>query len=200
MNYLIKSAIILLMFPAFSQKLKQIFWVEEKSKYIESLSGALMDYHDFKKSNSRKANLEHFTVDSKKINQNESWEISIQYRFFKKNINFLTSHSGLNFGVHDGSLYIKYYYENENNEVFNITQSHIWNIPNDDKFRNYKFKFDSKTKRATISVDEQLVWDFSAINQAKIFWHEEDKIILIDGHIQESAVPYVKSVEISQEK
>jgi hypothetical protein len=187
---------LLVAYLVYAQNIKYLTWLDDKSKYLDTITGALID---IKALNNEKSGVNDFlTLDPEKLNHQKSCEVEITYRNFKKNFNFVTSHSALNFGVLDQYLYVAYFYENNEGDVFRMAQTHIWKVPSDDLFRVYKFRFDPKQKRATISVDDKVVWDYTSVNQLRIFCHNDDKIIFLDGKIMESTLPYVKRLVLSQ--
>ncbi len=171
---------IVAVFSCYSQTLKSIAWNSKTGKYVDKVSGLVLEEIVEHKGRIKSPLL---TISYSSVTSSEGLDFSIKHRYLKPNYTFLESHSGVTFGLHEGYVYLKYYYENDAGDVFQMVQSHIWKTPVDSLFHHYRFVFDNNTKEARIIVDCKTIWRFSAENHSKIFWHEDDKIILCEGNI-----------------
>lgn len=172
--------LLIMVSVGYSQTLKSIVWNAKSSKYEDKISGLVLEEVIDKKNKVKNPLL---IVGIKSLASSEGLDFSVNHRYLKPNCTFLESHSGVVFGLHDGQVYIKYYFENQSGDIFQMVQSHIWKVPIDSSLHTYRFVFDNNTKEARIIVDCKTIWRYSAENHEKIFWHEDDKVILCEGFI-----------------
>lgn len=85
-------------------------------------------------------------------------EISIDYNRKENTGYFFTRGNSLRFGMTSGRLRIQYRLNDGNGSYIQYTYTNIYDIPFDNKYRNYSFSYNHNTGEAVVKVDTTVVW------------------------------------------
>jgi len=109
---------------------------------------------------------------------NDGIDIAIDYRRLEKSGGFYTRGKEFNFGMKDGKLAIKYTLLAPNGKSYSITETTSYEIPEDMEYRNYRFIYTPTNGKGEILVDKIVVWNNQAVAQSKLFWKQNEKIVI----------------------
>jgi hypothetical protein len=105
-------------------------------------------------------------------------DISIDYQRDESVGTFFKRGNGFSF-LGAKNLYVNYSVESTNGNVVSVSSGNVFNIPNDNTFRNYRFTYDPISGIGTLYVDGVQVWQNDGPDNHVLVWDNADIII---GH------------------
>ncbi|MFQ5335609.1 MAG: T9SS type A sorting domain-containing protein, partial [Flavobacteriales bacterium] len=98
-------------------------------------------------------------------------DVRIYYQRDENSGEFFRRGNSLRLRMSSGKLRIKYRVHDGNGGFIQVTQSNIYNIPNDDVLREYRFMYDPNTGIGEVFVDGLSVWSHTGIPGRTMYWN-----------------------------
>lgn len=83
---------------------------------------------------------------------------------------FLRTSNNLRFGTQGGRLQVRYAVDNGSGGQTTINSGNVYNVPNDDVFRTYRFNYDNVTGIGGVYVNGTQIWTNDGPDNRDLYW------------------------------
>ena len=97
-------------------------------------------------------------------------DISIAFQREEGEGYFVTRGNDFNMGMRSGRYFVEFSLQDGSGGSIKVESGNIFNIPDDDVFRVYRFVYNQNTGLAEASVDGSVVWTYSASVGDEMYW------------------------------
>jgi len=115
----------------------------------------------------------------------EGVEVSIDFQRDEPDAYFISRGEEFLFGMRKGQLGIRYTITSKKKGKKTISANNIFKVPDDDSFRNYKFKYDPKTGVGSIHVNNEKIWESKKNPNSSLYWKKSASVFVgkyMDGN------------------
>lgn len=108
-------------------------------------------------------------------------DVSVDFQRDENTGYFFSRGNSLRFGMTGGKLRVTFRVDDGNGGFNQIVQTNIYNVPNDDTFRNYRFMYDGLSGIAQVYVDNVVMWTYNGTPNTPMYWGGTGDMIIGDG-------------------
>ena len=115
----------------------------------------------------------------------EGLEVSIDFQRDEPDAYFISRGEEFLFGMRKGQLGIRYTIISKKKGKETISANNIFEVPDDDHFRNYKFKYDPNLGLGVIYVNNEKVWESKKRPNSSLYWKKAASVYVgkyMDGN------------------
>ncbi len=96
-------------------------------------------------------------------------DIAVDFRREESQASFYNRDSYFDFGMNGNNLSVNFRITN-GTSFTSVNSGNIYSVPDDHSFHNYRFNYDNNTGKAKVWVDGGLVYTYSGIAGAPLYW------------------------------
>ena len=104
-------------------------------------------------------------------------DLSLDYRRSESDGNLFTRGSQFNLGIKEGRITVKYVTK-KGKRTNTVSETTMYEIPDDDEFRNYRFVYDPVEGQSEIFVNGVVIWSHESEPESVLAWKEKENLVV----------------------